>query len=68
MFPILGIVGFLCMIFSLSVIPPMLVSLLYDDGELAHFAVSFLLISATGLALCVRFARRLHSLNRSEYR
>ena len=51
MFPILGIVGFLCMIFSLSVIPPMLVSLLYDDGELAHFAVSFLLISATGLAL-----------------
>lgn len=39
------------MIFSLSVIPPMLVSLFYDDGELIHFALSFVLIHLTGLFL-----------------
>lgn len=48
---ILAIVGFLCMIFSLSVIPPMLVSLIYDDGELLHFVISFVLIHVTGLLL-----------------
>ena len=49
--PILGIVGFLCMIFSLSVIPPLLLSLFYADGEAVHFALSFLLIHITGLLL-----------------
>ena len=39
------------MIFSLSVIPPILVSLWYADGEAAHFALSFLLIHITGLFL-----------------
>jgi len=45
------ILGFFCMVFSLSMVPPMLVSLLYRDNELQHFATVFLLILATGLAL-----------------
>ncbi|MCG6966398.1 MAG: TrkH family potassium uptake protein, partial [Chromatiaceae bacterium] len=48
---ILGIVGFLCMIFSLSVIPPILVAVWYDDGEAIHFMLSFLMIHITGLFL-----------------
>ena len=39
------------MVFSLSVIPPLLLSLFYADGEAVHFALSFLLIHITGLLL-----------------
>jgi trk system potassium uptake protein TrkH len=49
--PVFGIVGFLCMIFSLSVLPPMLLSAMFGDGEFTHFAVSFLVIHITGLFL-----------------
>lgn len=49
--PVFGIVGFLCMLFSVSVLPPLLLSVLFDDGEFGHFALSFLLIHITGLFL-----------------
>lgn len=65
-FSILGIVGFLCMIFSASVIPPMLVSLLYGDGEFAHFALSFILIQSTGLLLWLPSRHRLGDFKRRD--
>jgi len=39
------------MFFSLSVLPAMLVSLIYRDGELSHLILSFLLIFLLGLVL-----------------
>ena len=45
------ILGLLLMLFSLTMLPPMLVSLWYDDGALAPFFVAFSVTLATG-ALC----------------
>lgn len=39
------------MAFSLSMVPPMVVSLWYQDGELTHFALAFALILGTGMFL-----------------
>ena len=65
-FHILGIVGFLCMMFSLSVIPPILVALWFDDGEAVHFALSFVMIHAIGLALWLPTRRSLGDFGRRE--
>jgi trk system potassium uptake protein TrkH len=46
---ILRILGLLLMIFSLTLIPPALVSLYYRDGTTPEFAVAFLLTFSTGL-------------------
>jgi trk system potassium uptake protein len=54
------------MIFSLSVLPPMLVSLIYDDGELKHFALSFLMIHVLGLALWLPTRHRIGELQRRD--
>lgn len=45
------IVGLLLMIFSTTVIPPILVSLWYDDGELTSFVDAFMAIFIVGLIL-----------------
>ncbi len=39
------------MLFSTTLIPPLAVSLLYRDGEAAHFSLTFALAAAAGLAL-----------------
>jgi len=54
------------MILSLSMIPPMLVSWFYDDGELAHFALSFALIHAAGLALWLPLRRSIGEFRRRD--
>lgn len=42
------VLGLLLMIFSLSMLPPAIVSLLYIDGEILSFLYSFLLLFALG--------------------
>mgnify|MGYP001828968243 CR=1 FL=1 len=42
------ILGLLLMVFSLSMLPPVLVSLWYGDGAHGHFGVAFLVILALG--------------------
>ena len=64
--PITGIVGFLCMVFSLTMIPPMLVSLLYADGELLHFVLSFITIHITGLILWLPARQHLGEFRRHD--
>lgn len=64
--PVLGIVGFFCVLFSLSVIPPALVSLWYDDGEAIHFAMSFVVIYALGMILWLPARGRLHDFKRRD--
>src|SRR5690606_9743562 len=43
--------GVLFMLFSTTLIPPLAVSLLYRDGEAAHFSLTFALAAAARLAL-----------------
>ncbi len=45
------ILGILLMIFSLSMLPPILVSLYYDDGQLVAFVDALLLTLGLGLAI-----------------
>ncbi len=47
----LRVVGILVLAYSVSMIPPMLVSLWYRDGEARHFAGALLAISVAGLAI-----------------
>lgn len=54
------------MIFSLSVVPPMLVSLIFSDGELRHFALSFLLILSIGLLFWLPTRRHIVELQRRD--
>jgi trk system potassium uptake protein TrkH len=63
---ILGIVGFLSMIFSLSVIPPILVSWFYGDGELVHFAQTFAAVHVTGLLLWLPARRSIGDFRRRD--
>lgn len=48
---VLRITGFLCMLFSTTLLPPLLVSLWYRDGEAGHLAVGLLVMAGSGLLL-----------------
>lgn len=63
---IIAIAGFLCMLFSFTVIPAMLVSVIYDDGELRHFLASFLLILFIGLIFWLPTRRHIGELRRRD--
>ncbi len=59
---VLRILGLLLMIFSLALLPPLGVSLLYEDGALAAFFMAFLILFGMGFALfmpLVRYRREL---------
>lgn len=45
------VVGFLCMVFSATMLFPLLVSLWYQDGETGHFAISLVVMLGVGLLL-----------------
>ena len=45
------IIGILLMIFSVTTLPPMVVSLIYDDGTLTPFVITFLASLLTGLVV-----------------
>ncbi len=45
------VLGYLIMTFSLSMLPPMVVSVWYEDGELIHFLWAFALMLTAGLLL-----------------
>ena len=42
------VLGILMMLFSLSMIPPMIVSALYEDGQMQYFLHALALILGTG--------------------
>ncbi|MGB0732136.1 MAG: TrkH family potassium uptake protein [Pontibacterium sp.] len=48
---ILRILGILLMIFSFTMLPPIIVSLIYDDGELSAFIVGFAITLITGFLI-----------------
>jgi len=45
------VVGILVLVYSMSMLPPALVSLWYGDGEVRHFGSALLIISAVGLLI-----------------
>lgn len=49
--PVLAIVGLLVCVFSMSLLPPMMISLEYNDGEIWNLAATFGLILVFGSAL-----------------
>lgn len=51
LFVIQRIVGILLMLFSITLLPPMAVSWLYDDGTMAPFAVAFGVVLLTGVSI-----------------
>lgn len=50
-FAIQRIIGSLLMIFSITQLPPVIVSLIYNDGELNVFLITFMVTVITGLVL-----------------
>lgn len=50
-FAIQRIIGSLLMIFSITQLPPVIVSLIYNDGELNVFLITFMVTIITGLVL-----------------
>src|SRR5690606_15468801 len=60
---VLRIVGMLLMLFSITQLPPVLVSFLYQDGDADAFLFAFLITLFTGLALWLPVRR-----NRSDLR
>ncbi len=52
-FAIQRIIGLLLMIFSITQLPPVIVSLIYNDGVLHSFLITFVVTIVTGLVLWV---------------
>lgn len=55
---VLRIIGLLLSLFSLTMLPPVVVSLLYNDGAWPAFVEAFFIILAAGLALFLPLRRR----------
>jgi len=54
---IIKILGVLCLIFSITMLPPVIVSLIFGDGEHGSFLIAFAAIGVTGLVLWLTNAR-----------
>ena len=63
---VLGIVGFLCITYSITLLPPMLVAAWYQDGELDDFFITFILLVSIGYLLWAPFRNKLGELRRSD--
>ena len=57
---VVRILGILLLLFSMALLPPLVVSLLYQDGEAADFATTIVVVIAAGLALWFPVRRRRH--------
>lgn len=57
-FVVLRILGLLLALFSLTMLPPVAVSLIYNDGQWLHFIQAFLVILVAGLTLYLPLRRR----------
>lgn len=56
------VLGLLLTVFSLSMLPPVLVSLWYDDGAVPAFLTAFALVLATGVAIWLPVSRTTRDL------
>ena len=63
---ILRVIGVLSITFSFSMLPPMAVSVWYNDGELSDFQVTFFTLFLSGLLLIVLSRNKVASLRRRD--
>lgn len=63
---VLHIIGMLCIAHSLTLLPPMLVSLWFQDGEIEDFFITFLLLITAGYLLWAPFRHQTVELRRSD--
>lgn len=63
---VLHIIGMLCIAHSLTLLPPMLVSLWFNDGEIRDFTFTFLLLIVAGYLLWAPFRHQTIELKRSD--
>src|SRR3990172_10063286 len=63
---VLHIIGMLCIAHSLTLLPPMLVSFWFHDGELEDFFITFLLLIISGFLLWAPFRHQTIELKRSD--
>lgn len=63
---VLRVIGILSITFSFSMLPPMAVSVWYNDGELSDFQVTFFTLFLTGLLLCIMSRNKVASLRRRD--
>jgi trk system potassium uptake protein TrkH len=54
--------GVLFLLFSTTLLPPIAISLLYDDGELRHFSVTFAIAVIVGLVLWLPLRQESHPI------
>jgi trk system potassium uptake protein TrkH len=59
---IMRILGILMMLFSVTMIPPMIVSSIYEDGQLIAFADAFGMILVSGFLVWLPFHNKKHEL------
>ena len=59
---IIRTLGVLFLLFSTTLLPPIVVSLIYNDGEIQHFSVTFALALAVGVLLWLPFRRHSHAI------
>ena len=59
---IIRTLGVLFLLFSTTLLPPIGIALLYDDGGFTHFAVTFALALVAGVLLWLPFRRREHAI------
>ncbi len=59
---IIRTLGVLFLLFSTTLLPPIGISLYYDDGELSNFSVTFAITLAAGLLLWWPFRRDSHAI------
>ena len=64
--PVQRILGLLLMIFSFAMLPPVVVSLIYTDGEALHFMQSFLFLLAMGTVIWFPVRRNRRELRRRD--
>ena len=63
---VIQITGFLCMVFSLTMLAPLLVSLWYADGEAGHLFSGFVAMLGSGFLLWLPFRHRRYELRRRD--
>jgi trk system potassium uptake protein TrkH len=59
---IIRTLGVLFLMFSTTLLPPMFVSVLYDDGELARFSITFAIAIVAGLLFWLPLRRDAHTI------
>lgn len=63
---VLRVIGILSITFSFSMLPPMAVSVWYNDGEHTDFQVTFFTLFLTGLLLCILSRNKVATLRRRD--